>query len=46
MFYSPIENTKSHIIKSEEERYLNKSYIKVEESAMCVVRNILTFLLI
>jgi hypothetical protein len=43
MFYSRTDNPKSHIIKSGEERYLNQGYVKVEESAMCVVRKILFF---
>ena len=38
MFYSQTEPPKSHIIKSEEEKYLDKGYMKVDESAMCVVR--------
>ena len=37
MFYSSTENPMSHISTNEEEKYLNKGFIKIEESAMCVV---------
>ena len=37
MFYSSTENPMSHVSKAEEEEYLDKGFIKVEESAMCVV---------
>ena len=39
MFYSRTETPKGRITKDEEEQYLNIGYVKVEESAMCAVRN-------
>ena len=38
MFYSRTENPVSHITKGDEEKYINNGFVKVEESAMCVVR--------
>ena len=37
IFYSQTEGYKNHVTQEEEEKYLNKGYVKVEESAMCAV---------
>ena len=38
MFYSTTENPHLRVTKEEEEQYFNRGFIKVDESAICVVR--------
>ena len=38
MFYSTTDNPRLRVTKHEEEKYIEKGFIKVEESATCVVR--------
>ena len=42
MFYSRTEHPESRITKDKEESYLNKGYVKIEDSAMCAVRKLIT----
>ena len=37
MFYSTSENPRLRVTKKEEDEYLDRGFIKVEESAICVV---------
>ena len=37
MFYSTAENPHLRITKEEEEQYYDKGFIKIDESAICVV---------
>ena len=37
MFYSTAENPHLRITKEEEEQYYDRGFIKIEESAICVV---------
>ena len=37
MFYSTSENPRLRVTKEEEDEYLDRGFIKVEESAICVV---------
>ena len=37
MFYSASENPRLRVTKKEEDEYLDRGFIKVEESAICVV---------
>ena len=37
MFYSTSENPRLRVTKKEEYEYLEKGFVKVEESAICVV---------
>ena len=37
MFYSTSENPRLRVTRKEEDEYLDRGFIKVEESAICVV---------
>ena len=37
MFYSTSENPRLRVTKKEEDEYLDRGFVKIEESAICVV---------
>ena len=37
MFYSTSENPRLRVTKKEEDEYLDRGFVKVKESAICVV---------
>ena len=41
MFYSTNENPRLRVTKKEELKYISEGFVKIEESATCVVREII-----
>ena len=41
MFYSTTENPRLRVTNKEELKYINEGFVKIEESATCVVRKII-----